>query len=1343
MGNITRKPNPDYKPPIDDTPMTDAEWAEFEKLSPEMAKDLKDYNTEVGSTIEDEFGMTPEEVDSMPKEALDTFRQFHTDAKELERSLKEQDGNLDIDELEQDIGRPLTEADKSYIKKTSQLNPELESDKAKIKQAEDDYFEDLWDSWKTPVETPTPGESSITQIENPDFENGTWEDIDLGEQKVANAEFDGFPDTEITKAGDINFTSALESGAIDSVEFGVDGAVTVNGIMIDSATEAGATALEALAEVGASSARYAMVAAGMEVLGVLGAGYLLYDVVSHIVEDQRLNTLYNNEGDKYVDNFFKLKDSNAQYLQKINSSSKVNNQYTKLYYKYILSSSNPDKMIMGQGHQIPEFTYKSDYVTHDEAGHAQLKYTYAEIDDKIENAMMSGIYESQTAELFKEKNMMLHQIKKTQFEAKNRAIKIRIEEGLKRVRNGTTGVKQAGFHPADNMRTMYDAVMENKQRQKFLETAYGDFRGEENMDKKVSAMLGTPDNRMKQHFQEQAKSLPGYQDRLLKKTNTLNKTRNFWINQEFNKGKQAINVKYMKIEKALRNLPLGMGLPQIKKMEQKRVAEWKSLNNRQGRAQKNFTEQDVEMGYIPKGMYKELGDPTLPFWLTEYMGNRKGLMESDITEARKNQIKWEINKRRMNHKAHADDEKTKIPPPEYHGGDDGDYNKFIDPTTDIKRKLRKPDKPAPEPVLPTPDPKPKPKPLPPHLPRNNPTRRRLLGDDETYIMESERENNFDKDIAFDSNIALHLLRLCEHSYKAFDTDEMPPSEVYDYDISTTIGDEGMGKAEQGRMYYSTEDNIISIAYRGTDFGRVSTRPDLFVADLIRDIDMRQTHYEGLLVHTGFLDFYLNTQVEVMSFIKQYVNGDTLIYTTGHSLGAIPSQLLAYIINKHYGERKAINYTFGSPRGLDRPSAKIMATQITSFRIADIQDPITLLPPSGRYFHTGRTIYLDEKIMKEILDMDEADRLYNIAGSTVAGVISYQALSVGIIGLLKYVGTPEQSSLSTRMGGMFYNMYQTGITNLSPTKMGSNIKNFFGWVLASMSKSQERRSIRQGSKMYQMGRQISQFQKDTIVNRFIGRSNRVGTVMRNWDLDGLDWIDFMKNEGLKNLHEGKNIFKPSIRSSHAKATWTDGFFKKIHRADKSYTRTKVEGFLLEMEMMMFPDKIVEYQDLMKSWNLGFLLNVFPTKVQLKSSALTVGGVFALFKILQFSVFYPMSFIELNKHSLEKYDELLSSNGYSQKIKGESVRTPKEMLQNQDAVKDNDGKFYSKTPSVFGDKPIFSQTDNPHLFYLPHYHKETGLIMRPIPHDLRGAIIGFVVLSDEQYHSPNILKGICVY
>ena len=473
--------------------------------------------------------------------------------------------------------------------------------------------------------------------------------------------------------------------------------------------------------------------------------------------------------------------------------------------------------------------------------------------------------------------------------------------------------------------------------------------------------------------------------------------------------------------------------------------------------------------------------------------------------------------------------------------------------------------------------------LPPHKPRRLPARRRLLGDAEPYTMEPSKTNSFDKDIAFDFNIANHLLKLAENAYQEFnpeprnknldrmiregsvtEAESLPRysradyrlDDTFNYNVIENMGSEGFGATEQGKMYYSKSDNIISISYRGTDFNRgFSTmrnpmkkypgvfyaRPDMLLADIINDLDIRQTQFEELLLHEGFLNFYLKTQEQVFKFIETYADADTLFYTTGHSYGGIPSVILGYMI----------------------------------------KDPITLLPPSKltntyidfSWYHTGTTLFLDGGNKNEALETYDKFLYW------------WRNREQGI----RIIDDLEEAN----------NLYNTEIGMTGYVKLFA----------------------------------------------FIVNTHRIGSKI--WD----------KFKGIRN-------------------PWSkgDGFFATI-------------------------------------------------------GLTTVKDVY--------------NFVELNKHSLETYDVLLSKHRYTHDLFGINVRSEKQMLQDMDAIKDKEHNFYSKTKQEFNDKPIFTQTDNEHLKFVPHFHKDTGITMQPIPANLQQAILGFVVLSDEQYNSPNTIKGVCVY
>ena len=546
-----------------------------------------------------------------------------------------------------------------------------------------------------------------------------------------------------------------------------------------------------------------------------------------------------------------------------------------------------------------------------------------------------------------------------------------------------------------------------------------------------------------------------------------------------------------------------------------------------------------------------------------------------------------------------------------------------------------------------------------------------------------------------------------------------------------MGSEGFGKTEQGRMYYSEEDNILVVAYRGTDFGRVYSRPDLFVADLINDVDMRMVYWEGMRVHSGFLDFFLKTQEEVYNFINFHAKEDTLIYTTGHSYGAIPSIILASRLNQEAGRRVAINYNFGSPRGFDEYSVLTLIEHLNIFRVADVNDPITLLPPSKTgYYHAGDCILLDGENMRQIAALHISDEIFNIERSSVYKTAGNVGLVGGIQLLLMRISTPEQLSLAGRIGAFFHN-FVNPVQIVKNTYKGLKDLAMYGLYYSGQigNPNVRRAGLRNTPDRQNRMNVIRNFRENTAelqIERFL--------------------TQYPNARRYFNRRFGGNAFLPAQRWNELMATdgyaeWTNGFINTIDGAGAA-PRAAIKGFLTEMEKMMFPDKIAEYTDYMKSIGLGSLLNLFPTSPQMRSAVLSAGGITALYTMVK-SVYTTISFIELNKHSLKKYDELLQAHGTKFRIKGLNVKTPTEMLRDYDAVKDNEKKFYSKTPSSFGDTPIFTQTDNPHLKFMPQYHKETGLTMMPIPENLQKAIIGFCVISEEQANNPNPIKGLMCF
>lgn len=1059
-------------------------------------------------------------------------------------------------------------------------------------------------------------------------------------------------------------------------DFG-DGAILEGDMMAEGAGEG----LGALADVGGAMSKLAEFAAtysteiaivgrglslASHVAGVIGLGVMAYDIGStiyHGVEDQKK---YSKAADEYIETFGSLTKMNKSLRESYNNSVDDNNKFTRMYHKYILQKNDPSQE--DNGKLLRKFTYKSDFDSIADTSTFDTVEGYQTGRDKIYSSIgdyMLRNLKAQQAEKIDNAPFMFRGALKDAYRKKNNARKRIINEGLKRVDLGKENTKYSwwddiwipvvtamgGDDTADmqitdglldkkeeregraKLKIIYDAARENLQRTNFLKHEWGSQRTSLTPSaKREHQLLGTNDVPLIQHYEQQVQTDPAFIADLQRRTNEVNAARRASVFRVYSKLKGESNRKFIK---------LGNANPMLKGIyDVARRKEWAKIDKRE---QSDYTRYSVSSdnilqgGVINPGMFHGMDNTGqhLPYWIDYRQKNLIRYHNQDINDILKNQQAW-IKRGRKPIKIHYDD----TIPPAYTGDVTEDYNPFINPEHDIKRTLRikpKPKKPVLPPTPPAPPVKPKPpkkpdnpnepipdkpKPLPPHKPRRFPARRRLLGEADTYTLEPEKTNEFDKNIAFDFNIAYHLLKLSENAYLEFNPEpnkyptqdkygnkiaipkSVPPihrpgytlHNPFNYNIIEDMGSEGFGATEQGKMYYSKSDNIISIAYRGTDFNRgfstlknpyrkyagiFYSRPDMLISDIINDLDVRQTQFEDLLLHEGFLNFYLKTQDQVFKFIEDNADADTLFYTTGHSYGAIPSVILGYMLNKHYGERRAINYNFGSPRGMDKRSAEIIMTQLTTFRVADVKDPITLLPPSRimkgyiklSWYHTGTTLFLDGGNKNDALGSLEKFQYW------------WKNREQGI----RIIDDLDEAN----------DLYNAEITTTHYGKLGVLILNAF--VISSK-----------------------------IYKKFRGIRTR----------------------------------------------WNTG-----------------EGFMLTAALQTVKD--------------------------------------------------AYNFVELNKHSLETYDILLSKHRSTYDLFGVNVRTEKQMLQDMDAIKDKENNFYSRTKQEFNDKPIFTQTDNDYLKFVPHYHKDTGITMQPIPSNLRSAILGFVVLSDEQYNSPNMIKGIAVY
>ena len=249
-----------------------------------------------------------------------------------------------------------------------------------------------------------------------------------------------------------------------------------------------------------------------------------------------------------------------------------------------------------------------------------------------------------------------------------------------------------------------------------------------------------------------------------------------------------------------------------------------------------------------------------------------------------------------------------------------------------------------------------------------------------------------------------------------------------------FGTEALFETSQGDLYYDEEQNIMIIAYRGTDFARLfSGRPDLAIIDIINDLNITATDYNGLRVHSGFLNMFLESLPEVQEFIDENMNDETIVYTTGHSAGSPSAVLLAYLINQHRGNQHAICYTFGSPRFIIEGASEELIKQTVPhlFRVTTDSDIIPYLPPRivpnivKQYIHVG-TEYIFKAEHQGGYGIVEGDTrtarsLYDL-GKTLAGLLAGYLFAYKVV-------MPDGTTVASRLASVMRpDLFTMGIIN---------------------------------------------------------------------------------------------------------------------------------------------------------------------------------------------------------------------------------------------------------------------------------------------------------------------------
>lgn len=655
-------------------------------------------------------------------------------------------------------------------------------------------------------------------------------------------------------------------------------------------------------------------------LAVVGVGLLINTAVDAVGKYNEEEMTKKEYRDNVLNTYTKANEKSREMETFYNKYAAAESKYQDSMYKWVFGWKDPENYPEGRGYQIQGFKYKSDWNSN-----WSLK-------EKVDNvARVLGV-------------------------------------------NPFTLTKKDGFgnlnHDRDysnQLKKIYEEVSYSKKFRSYIDNQFiGDMVAsdfEKQQTYKTNQLLMTRDGRLLSHYQQQSEADSNYKNALQKFTNSINEKR--------------------RIEG---NPPLT-----VSQIEYGDARGWKSGT-----------------GYIPsKGTVSNI-----PFWALYYKTNKKKFRQEDAKQMDKRYKEWvargktaikdkvtQADKDFQNsfffHAKKATEKKGR----ETRADDDLILEQeisFNQKPLHFRRKRRKKPKEPPKDIpLPEEEEKAKEKPLKPDKKDKQKVEEEKKKDEKKDIAIGveyldngldnipHQENGFDKDYYFSISTAEHLCRLCARAYD-------PPEEIETeegFDVVEFMGTEDSFQDTQGRMYYSESANVIVIVYRGTDFSRLaSLRPDLAIQDIKRDLQVSPTTDEisKAEVHSGFYEYFRQSQNEVAEFVKKYYTEDTIIYTSGHSLGGPPSILCSMFLNKMLDDQVCVNYTFGCPRAFTKETAYIVDSLASPcYRIADTWDFFAGMPPNAfGYFHVGECHAIESRYlttsakMSLVTDKTEANDLFN-------------------------------------------------------------------------------------------------------------------------------------------------------------------------------------------------------------------------------------------------------------------------------------------------------------------------------------------------------------------------------
>lgn len=167
-----------------------------------------------------------------------------------------------------------------------------------------------------------------------------------------------------------------------------------------------------------------------------------------------------------------------------------------------------------------------------------------------------------------------------------------------------------------------------------------------------------------------------------------------------------------------------------------------------------------------------------------------------------------------------------------------------------------------------------------------------------------------------------------------------------------------------QMYVWKDGKTLHLVFRGTEETR----------DIMIDLNIVLSYLypsSNICVHSGFLKQFKSLENYITNEISENLTSIDALHFSGHSLGAS----LATVASAYYGSIyknivKTKCHTVGSPRVGNKNFCEFFSKNVDEeIRIANMKDPVTLIPISYLYSHVPKSICISDKCHAEFKDHD--------------------------------------------------------------------------------------------------------------------------------------------------------------------------------------------------------------------------------------------------------------------------------------------------------------------------------------------------------------------------------------